>query len=359
MKNKILFQIGDAKTGFYKFQKTELEHTISTGFAQNLEESDFVDGEIRKNGFNKNFKQDYILQLSFIHYLQSGITENQLKSFFNSSIHKLFFYEEVNDKIIIYYTYAEAVRPLDDIYESESDDGLEYKRYSTDMRFIHPFYYQCLDDTLKYVDLDSIISNHKLDEGKVLDSGLELDWREINSIQSIAGLDKETINNIIGRCNSTDRIGVTEQDQFIKVDSAFVPISNTISQTLTTNNSVNTSYSLVQTNASNNIQAIRISNLDKGDIINIENDYSDLSLEWLWHESSGEVVFNTYNLNLYNSSGNVLSASKYRFNYKNQMLSFNTNSIVNALDSEQEVLRLQKTSSNNITIDINVLPIFD
>lgn len=306
--DKYLYQIGDGRDHYYLFNQAGLRYTIKTSFKAIRETAPYFHGSSRINGDNSNLKSDYIMSLSFVHKDDGLVDINYINRFFLHDLSKpkkIFFYEKEDGNITKYfYNYVELNGNFSMDLVENRDTGLKDRRYSVELMFSTPFFFEC-DDELKY------FNKSNFENGNVYWSPIAIPnqnnywgtttvyWGQtyLSSFPKISTLTQQAQTILFDKIERD--VPLSLKDRFFKQEIKDLDTLNSYGLTLTNNSKIY--YYLgsdsFKTTAESRIYLIKFNPLTKGETIRIANltNDSDILITWVGDSpNTNDIVFNSY-----------------------------------------------------------------
>jgi hypothetical protein len=372
--DKILYQFGDALEDYYIFAKYGLNYTLKPGVKTIRETSAIYDGESRINNTNANFKTDYILEVVFTMniYEQGGI--NYLNKIFGDrKIRKIFLYEKdlYNQISKFYFNWAEVVEPPTQVNEEQESLGLENRKYSTKIRFLTPYFYEC-DDNLRYFSATDFEAN-KLYWSSTAIPGQNNSWGNTTVPKPYWGKTYLSAFPKVSTLNANSQSALFDialpksplqfKDRILAREDYTFASTGIFTTTLTTNNATttNTSGLNLNTTSENRLFRLKFSALGQNETISIKNisNNSDILITWNYQvANTNDIEFNSYWGTFFDTvTGKEINTSYISWDYTlDSLLYFSDLNSINPYSMRTtDNLILQKNTSSNNTITIQNL----
>jgi len=359
-----IYQIGNGRSDFFIFPKTEFGAKVSKPLKQSYSESNFIDGQIRTNLLDRNLLSSAEFNIDFYIEETNYFDLNFVKKMFVAKPTISFYYQTnaSEDLNIFFNPTTDIVNTVDQQESSSSSDGQSNLRVNAGLKLPLPFLYEC-KPSIAYFDYSSfVISQLLYGGGDIYGGGAVYGQADILSTILLSSLSIENKLNFFTSCNSNKALVYIDKffnKSFFSIEAG----QEVVNLTLVNNSLVNTPTSNIyrKTTADNRIYLIESSGIlntnEWFSIVNTDNQ-SSIKVTWTGVSASPAVVYyNSYWERLYDSLGVEINPLNYRidqdqphFLYFTPLASQNR-----TLNIQTENLRIQKTSINNLTIKLENL----
>lgn len=307
--NKQIYQIGNGNSDYFIFNKEDLNIKFPRGVKTNIDKNSLGDGESDANGTNRDFKEDYIIELDYI--IKSGDDVNVLDKILFGGTFPIFFYEKLYDDAIRFWVqYGKCVSQPTRGALANEQYGLEYEGFSVKIRLINPYLLSGFDTDLKYIDIDTYNDNiYRYDgtynyDGTITYNAFEAGYKTLSTLTPDEQL--ETFVNC-EQPNMRARVPLLLADKYIALDEVGIDTTNSFTHTFASNNveTVDTDdMVLTDSNTDIDIYLIKISPLAKDEWVTIANQGNDSGLKITWlhnNANTNDIIYNSYRKKFYDS----------------------------------------------------------
>ena len=386
-----LYQLGNGLDDFIVFPKSNLTCRVSHTVKLAEVENNFIDGKIRLNLGQRNRLGAVTLDVSFAWSKTNYFDLHKVKKVFFSEPKPIFFYtyNTDEDNVEFYYSpFAEAIEIISQEQLPNTDLGSDFEWLKVKLQLLLPFVFRCDGwlDWLRYYDYFNYSltgSNESLYYGK---PGLVYGMANAYYGQTTSNISLVT-NDYYTLSNKQRKQLFLEREQgpvLVWLEPFFKPVEEAgdylpfriLAPTLTTNIDVfvTADSTLKNTTTENRVYCVRLFTFNPLNpvftspnqsilIENIDNQ-SNLIIEWLANTaSSRRLMFLSYTQKLYDFTSDPateIPLGNYRINQtKPDFLYFSALGKQNTIFAKKaEKLRLKKTNSFDITVEIYVLPTY-
>ena len=386
-----LYQLGNGLDDFIVFPKSNLTCRVSHTVKLAEVENNFIDGKIRLNLGQRNRLGAVTLDVSFAWSKTNYFDLHKVKKVFFSEPKPIFFYtyNADEDDVEFYYSpFAEAIEIINQEQLPNTDLGSDFEWLKVRLQLLLPFVFKCSGDQywLRYYDY----FNYSLTGGT---EGLY--YGKPGLVYGMANAYYGQTTNITlvtsdyyFLSNKQRKQLFLEREQgpvlvwlepFFKPTEKIIALPHKVLYKMLTNNNdvfVTANSTLKNTTAENRVYCILLytdnsenpvfSRFSQNQSILIENvdNQSNLIIEWKANTaSSHRLMFLSYTQKLYDFTSDPateIPLGNYRINQTEpDFLYFSALGKQNAIFAkEAEKLRLKKTNSFDITVEIYVLPTY-
>ena len=384
-----LYQLGNGLDDFIVFPKSNLTCRVSHTVKLAEVENNFIDGKIRLNLGQRNRLGAVTLDVSFAWSKTNYFDLHKVKKVFFSEPKPIFFYtyNADEDDVEFYYSpFAEAIEIINQEQLPNTDLGSDFEWLKVRLQLLLPFVFKCSGDQywLRYYDY----FNYSLTGGTEglyygkpgLVYGMANAYYGQTTNITLVTSDYYFLSNKQRKQLFLEReqgpVLVWLEPFFKPTEKIITPPHKVLYKMLTNNNDVfvTANSTLKNTTAENRVYCILLYNNNSANPIftspnqsilieNVDNQ-SNLIIEWLANTaSSRRLMFLSYTQKLYDFTflpATEIPLGNYRINQtKPDFLYFSALGKQNAIFAkEAEQLRLKKTNSFDITVEIYVLPTY-
>jgi hypothetical protein len=385
-----LYQLGNGLDDFLVFPKSNLTCRVSHTVKLAEVENNFIDGKIRLNLGQRNRLGAVTLDVSFAWSKTNYFDLHKVKKVFFSEPKPIFFYtyNADEDDVEFYYSpFAEAIEIINQEQLPNTDLGSDFEWIKVKLQLLLPFVFRCDGGEywLRYYDYFNYILNW---------SSGGLYYGKPGLVYGVPGQDYgQTASNVLLVTNDYYALSNKQRKQlflereqgpvlvwlepFFQPTEKIIALPHMILYRMLTNNNdvfVTADSTLKNTTAENRVYCILLYNNNSANPIftspnqsilieNVDNQ-SNLIIEWLANTASSHILmFLSYTQKLYDFTflpATEIPLGNYRINQtKPNFLYFSALGKQNAIFAkEAEKLRLKKTNSFDITVEIYVLPTY-
>jgi hypothetical protein len=359
-----LYQFGNAFEDYFVFPKTNFSAPVSKSVKTQYLEANFIDGVIRTNLTDRNKLTGIDLETNFQIQNNSYYTLDYVKKVFFSRPKKIFFYTLDNDENIRFFfnPFADVSKTIEQKEQSQVDDSQLIENVQVGFKLPLPFVYEC-GANISYFDKDSYQTNvvrfnsgSTFNSGKIFNAGINA-GRKLISTLSI------NTKKLLFANPAKPIYPLFYIDKFF--DRSYFAIESPIINTTLTNNNVTdivTNNSYKNTTAKNSVYLIEIGQMAQGDVVSIRNqsNASSFNITWLDSTSSPALIYyNSVWQRFYDGNGIQIPLSSIKTEKVESGDDFLYFSALANSDKifafETEIIRLQKQSSTNISVKIEIL----
>jgi len=384
-----LYQLGNGLDDFIVFPKSNLTCRVSHTVKLAEVENNFIDGKIRLNLGQRNRLGAVTLDVSFAWSKTNYFDLHKVKKVFFSEPKPIFFYtyNADEDDVEFYYSpFAEAIEIINQEQLPNTDLGSDFEWLKVRLQLLLPFVFKCSGDQywLRYYDY----FNYSLTGGTEglyygkpgLVYGMANAYYGQTTNITLVTSDYYFLSNKQRKQLFLEReqgpVLVWLEPFFKPTEKIITPPHKVLYKMLTNNNDVfvTADSSLKNTTAENRIYCILLSTDNPSNpvftspnqsilIENVDNQ-SNLIIEWLANTaSSRRLMFLSYTQKLYDFTflpATEIPLGNYRINQtKPDFLYFSALGKQNTIFAKKaEKLRLKKTNSFDIGVEIYVLPTY-
>lgn len=361
-----LYQYGNGLEDYFVFPKVEFQNVVSKPVKTQYEDSNFIDGAIRTNLTDRNKLGAVDLNVQFLVRDEDYFDLGYVKKVFQSIPRKLFSYTvDSNGDTRFYFTpYSDVIKTVSQEDKSSMENGQRIENVGISLKLQNPYWYECKPN-ISYFNKDSYAIGAKLfDNGLTFDSGVVFDEGIAVAKTSISSLSLKTKKVLFFDTPDPSYALVYVDKFFDKTSFGIEAGQETISQTLTDNSilDVTTTNIYRDTTAPNKTYLIEFTTLAQNEWVTIQNQSNTSSFKVTWLSASPSPSLFYYNSvweRFYDVNGNQIPMTSVKLdkvNPSDDFLYFSAMSTLNkVVVGETENIRLQKNSSTNETIKIEIL----
>lgn len=361
-----IYQYGNGLEDYFIFPQTEFQGIVNKSVKTQYEESNFIDGAIRTNLTGRNRLGAVDININFLVQDKDYFDLNYVKKVFQSIPRKLFSYTlDGNGNIRFYFTpYSDVIKTVSQEDKSSMESGQKIENVGISLKLPNPYWYECKPN-ISYFNKDTYAINAKLfDAGFTFDSGVVFDEGTTIAKTSISSLSLKTKKALFFDTPDPNLALVYVDKFFDKTRFEIEAGQEVISQTLSTNSilDIQTTNIYRNTTAPNKTYLIEFTQLAQNEWVTIQNQSNTSSFKVTWLSSTASPSIFYYNSvweRFYDVNGNQIPMANInldKVNPNDDFLYFSAMSTLNKIVvGETENIRLQKNSSTNETIKIEIL----
>lgn len=304
--DKILYQVGDGLGDHYVFDKQNLGYSYAISYKQIRETGSNFDGDVRVNGTNPDFKNQYELSISFRHNNESRFDVDVLTKIFKPKPFKIFFYSKDKSGFIdkFYFNWAYCTSNINNNIQAQEVTGQGEKDFSVTLQMT-PYFFEC-DEELRYFDRNGYDDNQLYWSSTKIPS-INNAWGSATPVRPAWGLTFLNSWKLMSTLTDTQELAtidtpnigtsITFKDRFFAREllSLSALTTNTFTTTTTVaQRFVSTTFNTA-TSADNRVLLIRLDNWYQFKQITLRNIFNSTGLEFTWNAftQNTPIIYNT------------------------------------------------------------------
>jgi hypothetical protein len=365
-----IYQLGDGRGNYFIVPKTEMENGLSKPTKSQYQEIASKDGASRTNFTRKNFLGATESNLTFLADNTSIFSLGFIKKIFHQPPQRAFsFTRDVNGDVKMFFNpFVDVIGQPAPKESPNMEYGQATEKLSATLKYQIPYWFECKSG-IAYFDYEAFSIYQVLynTAGLQFDTGILYNTADFLATVTLSSLTLAQKQDYFTACKSTKALVYTDKFFDRTVTPSIESGQELINRTLT-NNLVNDGQSTEiykNTTADNHTYLIEITGvMATNEWVEIQNltNLSSIRINWRATASSPSVMYyDSYAGKFYNAANaqidplNIwVSQTQPNFLYFSAMATANQ-----TISSTTELIRVQKTSVNNLTIKIENLNTYE